>query len=98
MSLKNLKDIVINILKEVPATRNSDRILYDAVCNSLGIDTKKVSVWELMHDKNAPSTESVRRSRQKAQAEFPELRATPQVQAYRDRQEKLYLDFARGRA
>ena len=91
-------DIVINLLKEVPATRNSDRILYDAVCNSLGIDTKKVSVWELMHDANAPSTESVRRTRQKAQAEHPELRAAPQVQRYRERQERIYLDFARGQA
>lgn len=98
MSLNNLKNIVIHLLKEVPATRNSDRILYDAVCNSLGIDTKKVSVWELMHDKNAPSTESVRRARQKAQAEFPELKAVIEVQRYRERQERIYLDFARGRA
>jgi hypothetical protein len=51
-----------------------------------------------MHDANAPSTESVRRTRQKAQAEHPELRAAPQVQRYRERQERIYLDFARGQA
>ena len=96
MNLINLKNIVMACLTNKPNTRNSDRILYNEVCQELGFDTHKMTAWEMLHNPDMPSTESVRRSRQKAQAEYPELRATEQVQKRREEMQREYLDFARG--
>lgn len=96
MKLNKLKDTVMECLRRIPATRNSDRILYNEVCITLGYDTRNMSAWDMLHNNRMPSTESVRRTRQKAQAEFPELRATPAVQEQRRKLVEEYLDFARG--
>lgn len=96
MKLSNIKDLVLKILKDNPKTRDSDRILYNEVCEAMGYDTHLMTGWELLHDKAMPSFESVRRSRQKAQAENPELRACADVQNRRMELELEYREFARG--
>lgn len=96
MKLTNLKDLVMKILKDNPMTRNSDRILYNEVCTAMGFNMYRMTAYEMLHRKDMPSTESVRRSRQKAQAEFPELRASADVQNKRLELELEYREFARG--
>ena len=95
MKLQNIKKIVIACLEGEPATRNSDRILYDLVCRKLGFDTLGMSAYEMLHRKDMPSTESVRRARQKAQAENEELRPCAAVEAMRMQMESEYRSFAR---
>ena len=92
MKLSNIKDLVLKILKDNPMTRNSDRLLYNEVCMEMGYDTHNMTAWEMLHRKDMPSTESVRRSRQKAQAENPELRACADVQNRRMELELEYND------
>ena len=96
MRLNNLKELILGILKDNPKTRDSDRILYNEVCEAMGYDTHLMTGWELLHDKAMPSFESVRRSRQKAQAEHPELRASEPVERKRMELYSDYLQFARG--
>lgn len=96
MKLGDIKNIVVDCLTNKPKTRNSDRLLYNEVCTELGFDTHSMTAWEMLHNPDMPSTESVRRARQKAQVEFPELRATEQVQKKRDELKLDYLEFARG--
>ena len=60
----------------------------------MGYDTHLMTAWEMLHDKDMPSFESVRRTRQKAQAERPELRACPAVERMRDELEGEYRAFA----
>ena len=96
MKLTNIKELVLGILKDNPKTRDSDRILYNEVCEAMGYDTHHMTAWEMLHDRRMPSTESVRRSRQKAQAEHPELRASEPVERKRMDLMDEYLDFARG--
>ncbi len=95
MKLKNIKKIVIVCLTEKPVTRNSDRILYNEVCSTLGYNTKEMSAWDMLHDCRMPSTESVRRARQKIQAEFPELRACEPVEKKRMELVSEYKEFAK---
>jgi len=96
MNLNRLKDLVFSILKDKPMTRNSDRLLYNEVCIELGYDTHLMSAWDMLHNKEMPSTESVGRARRKAQEEHPELRATQQVAGRRMERYSEYLEFARG--
>lgn len=96
MKLNMLKDLVFSILKDKPMTRNSDRLLYNEVCTELGYDTHRMTAYEMLHNSEMPSTESVGRARRKAQEEHPELRATPQVADRRQERYSEFLEFVRG--
>lgn len=103
--LKTTQALVKSILENDPKSRNSDSILYLNVLNVCGerngIDVKNMTVADfLMHlNKNGfPPFESVRRTRQKIQAEYPELRAKDKIQAFRAEQEKEYRAFATERS
>lgn len=94
MKLQNLKKIVTAILEYNPVTRGSDRLLYDRVCVNLGYDTHHMTAYEMLHNSDMPSFESVRRARQKVMEEQPELRSIERVEAERRRLEKEYRAFA----
>ncbi len=95
MKLHNLKKIVEKCLERKPMARNSDRILYAEVCLEMGYDTRTMSAWDMLHNPDMPSTESVRRTRQKVQAENPMLRACEAVEKMRSRLVGDYRSFAR---
>lgn len=95
MKLQNLKKVVEMVLELKPATRSSDRILYAEVCQELGYDTRNMSAWDMLHNPDMPSTESVRRTRQKAQAENPLLRACEAVEKMRAKLVGDYRAFSR---
>lgn len=102
MKLQNTKALVKSILEQDQKARNSDSYLYlrilKHIANETGADFEKIPVTEFLQRMDflgVPPFESVRRSRQKVQAECPELAANDVVQVYRAENEEVYRDFAR---
>lgn len=101
--LKTTTDMVKHILETVPMARNSDNHLYYWVCAMIGkqngVDIHKMSMpMFLLHLKEYgfPQFESVRRTRQKIQAEYPHLAANDRVEGQRMLNEEVFRDYARG--
>ncbi len=101
--LKNTAKLVKNILEIRPKARNSDDYLYFLVCHtrlkSQGFDIRSVSLSDaLLHRKfyQLPAFETVRRARQKIQAENIELAASGKVQEIRSIKEEVFREFAKG--
>lgn len=102
VELKNTTALVKVILEESRQARNSDSFLYFKVLKELGkqkgldLDYVSVNVFLLhMSEWGFPPFESVRRARQKLQAEFPELSANGKVAAHRAENEQAFRQFAR---
>lgn len=102
--LKNTKALVQSILEKDEATRNSDYYLYFRVLNTIAdkhrIDLGGISITDFLLNTEFtslfPPFETVRRARQKAQAECPALSACETVREYRAENEEVYRQFARG--
>ena len=100
--LKTTQDLVLEILKASPRARNSDNYLLYAVYATVGrrhgIDIDKMSVPTFflhMKDYGFPSPETVRRTRQKLQAAYPELAGCDDVEAMRELREETFKNYAR---
>lgn len=102
-------DTTINIVKrllvEQPETRGNDNLMIQKVlevyAEHYGVDLEETSIVTFLHQyagAEFPAFESIRRSRQKVQQQYPELRADETVQKYRAEQEAQYREFARGGA
>ena len=99
--LKNISQIVKEILIENPHARDNDDILYFKVCERVNPDDSFISFQLFMYkrkDLGFPPFESVRRTRQKIQAENPDLRGSSPARAARAAKEKEYKDYARSNA
>ena len=86
-NIRNTSVIVQGILEQHPETRNSDNLLYIKVVESINSDLIYKPMQEVFLQAKAygiPPFESVRRTRQKLQAEFPELRAKKEIEAERE--------------
>lgn len=97
--LKNTSDIVKLILQRYPDTRNSDDLLYLKVCEYVNGTHISLPFWKVIQERKDfgyPPFESVRRSRQKLQATYPELSSSKVVEAQREENEKVYKEFAIG--
>lgn len=97
--LKNTKELVKSILEQDEKTRSSDMQLYFEVCNRLNpeaLDAPFCLVIMNLDKLRLPPFESVRRSRQKVQAECPHLAACPEIQVFRAENEETFREFARG--
>ena len=103
MELKQLKDLVIETLKQGETFRENDDLLYLEVLkkihphwNNARINTniENVSIGEFFKarkDAKLPTFESVSRCRRKAKKENPELRPRKQVQeARKTKQDEFY--------
>jgi hypothetical protein len=95
-------NLVKTILEENPQARNSDSYLYLKVLENIsaqkGIDLSGLTVPNFLTSINVlglPCFETVRRSRQKIQSEYPELAANKTVQGYRTENELEYVGYAR---
>lgn len=98
MKLQNTKALVKSILEQNEAARSSDMVLYYEVCWRLNARSLEDAFgWVITHleDLHLPPFESVRRSRQKVQAECPHLAASPEVEMFRAGNEEEYREFAR---
>lgn len=106
MELKDTKKLVENLLREYPALRGNDDVLYLEVLkkfsphwNNSRINTniENVSIGEFFAERKKrklPSFESVRRSRAKIMEEHPELKPCEKVQKGREIQREKYYDMA----
>lgn len=106
MELKDTKKLVENLLREYPALRGNDDVLYLEVLrktqpswNSGRITTniENMPIGEFFTERKnmkLPSFESVRRSRAKIMKEHPELRPCEKVQKGREIQREKYYDMA----
>lgn len=100
--LKTTKALVHSILEHDKRSRNRDYFLYFLVIETIAeknlIDLKKIPVTDFLlnmeHSSVFPPFESVRRSRQKVQAEFPHLAACKTVAKFRAENEKEFRAFA----
>ncbi len=100
--LRTAKDLVLYVLQTNEQARNSDNVLYYHVLKKLGdrkgIDIEKMSIPHFfLHVKEYgfPNFETVRRTRQKFQQAYPELRGSDDIEAMRALNEQRYRDFAR---
>ena len=102
MELKQLKDIVIETLKQGETFRENDDELYFAVCvkvNSRISDRllTSMTVGEFFGNRKKyglPTYESVSRCRRKAQEEHPALRPREAIQKGREIQQERFYNFA----
>lgn len=92
MNKKNkLYDLILNLLKEFPAMRSSDKKLIWNVWGYLGyVHNGHIGRQSFM---NAPTPETITRCRRKIQEHKPELRATVQVQNKRKEKEETKGNF-----
>ena len=102
-TFKSVRKLVKSILEADEKARNSDDYLYSmvVVCYGLtyGIDMTKVSLirfFTMRNEWDIPGFETVRRSRQKIQQHFPELRAKEEVDNNRQLRELEFREYARG--
>lgn len=102
-NLKTTQELVMEILKTSPKARNSDNYLLYAVYATVGkrhgidIDHMSVPTFFLhLKEYGLPSPETIRRTRQKIQAAYPELAGCDDVEAMRKVREETYRDYARG--
>ena len=97
--IKQTHQLVEKILKTVPATRNSDMLLYYHVCLELNKAVLKLPFWLVLLDLKQyglPPIASVGRARRKLQRECPELRGDPKVKEQRTENEVIIKDYAKG--
>ena len=94
--IRQVTGIVRGILEKHPATRNSDNLLFIKVVESIDSDLLYKPMMDvLVHAKEygIPAFESVRRSRQRLQEKFPELRGSKEVEAGREENRQIVRDY-----
>jgi len=97
-SIKKTSDLVKEILEKVPATRNSDMLLYYHVCLEIDRTVLKLPFWVVLLDLKGhglPSIETVGRARRKLQRDYPELAGSDKVEAMRTVREEQFRSYAR---
>lgn len=99
--LVKTSELVKEILIQDERARNSDEFLYLRVLGVIGemkgIDIFSMSVPAFLLNRkemNFPCFETVRRTRQKVQADFPELASVERVGKKRKENEQVYKAFA----
>lgn len=97
-TIKNTSDLVKEILQKVPATRNSDMLLYYHVCLEIDKTVLKLPFWNVLLDLKGhglPSIETVGRARRKLQRAYPELAGSDKVKGFRAVNEAKFRSYAR---
>ena len=95
--LYETKELVKQVLEENEAARNSDNELYAEICYRVNPSVMRLPFEEVIRylaGYGLPPFESVRRARQKLQAECPDLRANDEVGLFRAENETAYKEFA----
>jgi hypothetical protein len=96
--IKKTTALVKEILKEVPATRDNDMLLYYHVALEIDRKVLKIPFYNVILDLKGhglPSIETVGRARRKLQREYPELRGSDKASAIRTVQEEKFREYAK---
>ena len=98
----NTAKMVKLALTVCPETRNSDSFLYLKIIEQMAIDKgmniQSISLPHFLENYarwGFPPFETVRRTRQKIQAEYPELSSTANVAGLRADREEVFREYAR---
>jgi len=97
--LQTTQDVVKEILETCEMARNSDMALYVKVCEKINPAVLCKPFWVVLvslKEYNLPNIETVRRTRQKLQAAFPELAGDSKVEAQRMLNEEAFRAYAKG--
>lgn len=97
--LANTTDLVKQILESFPQARNSDMVLYVKVCEKMNAEAINKPFWYVLvnlKEFNLPNIETVRRTRQKIQADNPYLAGDANVEAQRMLNEETFREYAKG--
>ena len=98
-----IEKVVLEILKVNEEARNDDMKLYLLISKMCIYDTHGIadfSFEDVMINYKAygiPCFESVRRTRQKIQAKYPELGCSPEVRRARHKMQCVYSDYAKSK-
>lgn len=98
-NIQRTSDLVKQVLTEEEITRNNDMILYAKVCERLNPNVLTMPFQNVICDLKThklPNFETVRRTRQKLQADFPELASNERISALRAKREEDFREYARG--
>jgi hypothetical protein len=98
-NIKRTSDLVKQILTEDETARNNDMFLYLKVCERLNPATLTMPFFVVISSlkaHNLPNFETVRRTRQKIQADFPELASNERVGMLRTKKEAEFREYAKG--
>lgn len=97
-SLKTVEDMVNAVLKKDEDARNDDMLLYLKVCDTCVKGAGAMPFATIMAGYKLyglPHFESVRRTRQKLQAQNPQLLGSVGTKRLRVVQERIYRQYAR---
>lgn len=89
---RKIREMVLRILFNDETARNNDRYLYMKVLDEFVPGLSERPFAEVLMSNEAPSPETVRRSRQWCQEKFPSLRPSHIISAYRKLQEEEYKE------
>lgn len=95
--IETIEEIVKGVLEENPSTRNSDTILYEAVCREMNPTACTLSFSTVMTKRaelGLPKYDTVGRARRKLQQKDKALRAIEKVTDKRFDNWKLVRDYA----
>lgn len=93
-NLTNITQMTWYCLEKYPETRSSDRSLILHIYSEFyGVFSEPF--FKVMDRSDLPSFESIRRTRQKIQAEVEELRAVQEVEDIRIAKQEDYITYAR---
>lgn len=99
-NLRNMTELVRIVLEQQPETRSSDNLLYiEVLRRCTNQQVLNMPVWMFytnLTEWHLPSIETVGRCRRKAQQENPHLKATAEVQDWRNDKEAEFVQFAKG--
>lgn len=97
IELRNISKLVKGILETDPQSRNSDDYLFTKVCLTINPDTAFFPMPAVFMNRlefGVPAFETVRRTRQRMQHLFPELKADTKVKDFRQHQEGVFNEYA----
>ena len=96
MEIEKFKNVVEKVLKENPATRDNDNLLYLKTIETIKPGSSNFSMKTILmnlKEYKLPQFETVRRSRQHLQANNKELRGSKINQKARQSLEEEYHDY-----
>ena len=95
--LKTMQSRVEFCLETYPICRDDDNMLIGAIYSLFyDVDAKRTTFKEVLLRNDLPSFETIRRCRQKAQEQRPELRGTRYAQKKRKDNEKRVREYVKG--
>ena len=95
--IEKIYDKVLKTLEEIPETRGNDNLLIVTVDSIINPAVAELPYGLVMKNRalfGLPNCETIRRSRQKAQENFPELKPSKAIQDIRLDEKIEYENFA----